>query len=303
MRRRLGALALCAVLLLTTGCAYAAASGQREANAYLLYFQEADLDEAPGGDALRTETIYLEEAGALDTQGLAELLLTELLKGPLDETLRPTVPAGTTLLSVEVSGSHARVDLSSAYGTLSGVALTLADYAVTLTLTQVPEIATVGITVRGRELAYREKQVFSARDVLLSSTEDVVGTVPAVLYFRNGDGALTAEARTLDLYEGDTQVAAVVKALERGPENKDLQAVLPEGLRVKSVWQEEDVCYVNLPSGAVEALPPDPPLSTALRALADALCSLDTVAEVRFLVDGEFAESYGNVDVSRPYTS
>lgn len=300
--KRLGSLVLCAALLLTTGCAYAAAGSQREANAYLLYFQEADLDAAPGGDSLRTETIYLEEAETLDAQSLAAALLTELLKGPLDETLRAVAPASTTLLSVEVTGGHAQVDLSSSYGTLSGVALTLADYAITLTLTQVPEIATVGITVRGRELAYRGKQVFSPRDVLISSTEDVVGTVPAVLYFLGGDGALTAEERALDLYEGDTQVGAVVKALEQGPQSKDLQSVWPEGFRVKSAWLEEDVCYVNLPSGAVESLPVDAPLRTAVRALASSLCSLDTVAEVRFLVDGEFAEVYGNVDVSAPYT-
>lgn len=66
--------------------------------------------------------------------------------------------------------------MTSGYGGLSGVALTLADYAVTLTLTQLPEISTVSVTVRGRELGYRGSQVFAPDDVLLSTTEDVVDT-------------------------------------------------------------------------------------------------------------------------------
>ena len=41
--------------------------------------------------------------------------------------------------------------------------------------------------------------------------------------------------------------------------------------------------------------------SPALRALAKALCSLESVGEVRYLVDGEFADSYGSVNVARPY--
>ena len=40
----------------------------------------------------------------------------------------------------------------------------------------------------------------------------------------------------------------------------------------------------------------------ALEALGRSLCSLDSVAEVRFLVDGAFSPFYGAVDVSVAYT-
>ena len=216
-------------------------------------------------------------------------------------TLKSPIPAGTSLLSLKLQGGRATVDLSAGYASLSGVALTLADYAVTLTLTQVPEISSVKITVRGQELAYRDKQTFASRDVLLVPEEDVVGTVQAVLYFLDENGTLAPEERTLDLYEGDTQVFAVARALENGPESKKLSAVLPEGFRVRSVWLEEDVCYVNLSSSQLEALPPEADLHTAVASLARSLCSLESVGEVRFLVDGEFARLYGAVDISEPY--
>ena len=294
--RKLVSLLLCAAALFS-GCARGGESQQ--GTAYSLYFLEADLESVPGGDALRAETVYLEED--LGTTALAEALVERLLEGPSDATLENPIPAGTSLLSLELNGAYAKVDLSSNYRSLSGVALTLADYAITLTLTQLPQIAIVSITVRGQDLAYRDTQTFTARDVLLSSNEDVIGTVPATLYFLDEEGRLTPEERTLDLYEGDTQVSAVARALELGPENRSLRLVQPEEFQVKSVWLEEDVCYVNLSSSQLETLPEERDMPMILQALALSLCSLDTVSEVRFLVDGDFAAEYGGASIADPY--
>ena len=297
--KRMITLLLCGLMLLSM-----AACGRiqpEETPSYDLYFMEADLKEATGRGALRAETAYLPELEGADPEETAKGLMEALLQGPLDGTLTSPIPVGTNLLSLKLEGGRAVVDLTASYGSLSGVGLTLADYAVALTLTQVPEIGSVKITVRGQELAYRDRQIFLSRDVLLLPEEDVVSTVTAVLYFLNGEGALTPEERTLDLYEGDTQVYAVARALENGPESKELSAVMPEGFRVKSVWLEEDVCYVNLSSAMLEGLPQETELQTAVYSLAKSLCSLDTVSEVRFLVDGEFAKQYGTVDISEPY--
>jgi germination protein M len=295
--KRCAVLLLAVLLLAVLGYAWYDAAAEEDGG-YLLYFQERNLENASGGGALRTETVQLPEAG---THEMAELLLEDLLAGPRDETLKSTIPAGTTLLSLNMEGSWAVVDLSAPYGTLSGISLTLADQAVTLTLTQLPGISAVKITVRGQELAYRDRQVLTARSVLLAPEGDVVGTVSVSLYFLDEDDNWAVEDRELELYEGDTQVSAVIQAMENGPESKDLTSPLPDGFRVKSVWLEEDRCYVNLSSGLLETLPENTGLSTALRSLAKSLCSLESVNEVRFLVDGESAQSYGGVSVAQPY--
>ncbi len=284
MRKTALCLALLCLLALPAGC------GEREEDPYFLYYREADLSFAAGGGVFQTETVYFTEAESADPRALAEALLTELLKGPFDETLKSPIPAGTALLSLELEGSRALVDLSAAYGSLSGVALTLADCAVVMTLTQIPEILSVEITVRGRELAYREQPLLSAREMLLFPEEDVISTVTAELYFLDAGGRLTPEERVLDLYEGDTQVSAVAQALERGPENRELTSALPEGFQVKSVWQEEDICYVNLSSALLEEIG-ESAVRTALEALENSLGSLESVEEIRFLVDGEFTRS------------
>lgn len=279
---------LCALLL--AACGLLGGGDAPEGIPCQLYFRESDLYDSAGGDIFRTETVYLEEDS--DTQTQVETLLEALLEGPRSEFLSSVIPAGTSLLSAEVTGSRALVDFSAGYGALSGVRLTMADYAVTLTLTQLPDIAVVRITVQGQELAYRDRQLFTARDVMLSSEEDVVGTVEAGLYFLNQDGVLTEEWQTLDLYEGDTQVMAVVRALERGPETRDLSASLPENFRIKTIWLEEDTCYVNLSSAQLRQVESRVPLDTCLQALRQSLCTLDTVTEVRFLVDGELTDPY-----------
>lgn len=281
MRKRLCLLLL--PLLLLAGCRRV----EPARTAYQLYFLEADLTYSAGESPFRTETVYLYDAETGAAPRLAEALLNELLKGPADETLKSALPAGTTLLSLEINGDRALVDLSPSYESLSGVSLTLADSAIALTLSQVPEVSSVQITVRGRELAYREQQVLNIRDILLTPEEDVISTVDVLLYYLDQEGRLTAAEQTLDLYEGDTQVSAVARALERQPEGRDLLSPLPESFQVKSVWLEEDICYVNLSSALLEGLE-DSVLQTALQALEASLSSLEAVEEVRFLVDGEF---------------
>lgn len=296
------AVLLCAVLLLLAGCAGLSAEKQPEEPEYFLYYREADLESAASGDALRAEHTTLEGVGTNDAQAMATALMTKLMEGPADATLKATIPASTQLLSVIVDRGRAVVDLSAAYGSLSGVNLALADYAITLTLCQLPEILSVRVTVRGQELAYRDKQVFTSSDVLLTPEGDVVSTVPVTLYFLHESGALSAVKRTLELYEGDTQVGAVVKALESGPEADGLYGVMPEGFRVRSVWLEEDTCYVNLSSAQLKNMTRLTGLPHAIDALQRSLCSLESVNEVRFLVDGEFARSYGAVKIEEPYT-
>lgn len=289
MSKRLLTLFLCLLLPLSlTGCGKETAE-----EGYLLYFQERDLLEAAGGGALGTESLPLAEG--LDTQAQAETLLNALLAGPASETLRSPFPSGTSLVDLTIEGSQAHVDLSAAYGTLSGVALTLADQAICLTLTQLPEIFSVRITVLGRELAYRDRQLLTARDVLLAPEGDVVSTMEATLFFPDESGILLREVRTLTLYEGDTQAQAVAQALEDGPTADGLFPAFPEGFRPRTVWMEGENCYVNLSSATLALLPEDTDLTCALDALRWSLKDLETVEAVWFLVDGELAQSYGNV--------
>lgn len=275
-------------ILLSVGVGYTMIGSREpaEETGYKVYFQEKELDNAHGGDALRPELVQLPETDSC--QERIEQLMVRLLKGPEDESLSSVVPTGTMLLSVRHQGVLATVDLSGQYGALSGVAMTLADYAIVQTLTQLPEVMLVKITVRGRELPYRSGRTLSQRDILFSPKEDVIRSITATLYYLNNEGELTPTAETLNLYEGDTQVSAVVRALESGPRSKDLLAVVPDAFRVRAAWQADDTCYVNFSSAQIETISDPAAFETMCMALEKSLCSLENVEEVCFLIDGEY---------------
>ena len=299
MRRRLSIFAA-AVLLVLCGCGAAAGNAKQEKGVgYNLYFLAEDLEDHAGGSALQTETVYLPEA--LSVEETARSLAEALLRGPMEEDLTSTIPSSVSLESVEILGSQAVVDLSSAYRLLSGIRLTLADYAITLTLTQIPEILSVRVTVQGQDLMYRDRQTFAFRDVLLEPQGDVVDVVEATLYFPDADGTLTAESRNVELYEGDTQMSALARELTEGPENRSLLAAVPRDFRLKSVWETNGICYVNLSSAALEAMTEEG-LQQAVRALGMSLSSLESVEEVWFLVDGDLVPRYDGVAIQGPFT-
>ncbi len=299
MRKRIAAFLLAFVLLpALSGCAKQG-QGAEKGKTYDLYYEVRDLNDVCGGDALGKEHTSVETKITKNTGRLARTLLNRLLAGPKTKRLEKTIPDGTILLSLKLNKSHATVNLSASYGSLSGIGLSLADYCITLTLCQIPEIRTVSVTVQGQELAYRDIHDFSASDVLRSSREDVIGTVTVSLYFLRENGTLAEEQRALQLYEGDTQAKSVLQALEKGPENPDLLPVLPDGFTVHSIWTEDDVCYVNLSTAALRKMPENADMETGLRALTRSLCSLRAVNSVQYLVDGKMVSTYDGVNLAK----
>lgn len=295
--KKTSALAWALTLTLLSGCAMAQQAAEESANTFDLYFP-ADLEESLGGDAITAVPTVIEGSQEMEPLALAETIVERLLEGPQNQRIKTVIPKGTALLGITLDGGHAYVDLSGTYSNLSGIQLTMADYCLTLSLTQISGISVVSVTVRGRELAYRDSQNFRAQDVLLTAADDLVGTVDVTLWFLDGDTeALSPEQRTLRLYEGDTQAEVLLSALMEGPRSKGLTPALPAEFSFLSVWTEENICYVNLPGALCDAAY-GTASRRAIRALVDSLCSLETVEGVQIRVDGESRERYGDVDIS-----
>lgn len=155
--RRTAALAL-ALGLLLTGCGGERGSGERKPGEYLLWFTSAH--SSPQSAALGSETRTLSPG---------EDPLPLLFQGPRSEELTSPFPAGTALRGSRVEEGTAYVDLSEAYGGLSGAELTLADACVVLTLCQLDGVERVYITVEGEPRPYRD-QVLSPEELLLDNT-------------------------------------------------------------------------------------------------------------------------------------
>ena len=285
MKRRYLLLTALAVLLGLCSCA-ARAQEQDESGYELYYLAEPGVS---GGDAIAARSERYVPDETMTVEECARALVEQLLSDPRETSLRSPVPEGTTLQSLTIAGRRARLDFSAQYGRLSGIDLSLADYCVTLTLTQLPDVNAVSITANGRELPYRKTQVLLAADTLLSSRESGLRPITVQLYFLDTQtGALRAEQQTLALYEGQTRVSALLDALAQGPEDDTLSALLPEELSVLSSRIEDGVCYLNLPDDT--ALPQDGARrQLLLESLVRSLCSLSGVERVQFMVEGENA--------------
>ena len=287
MKRKLIMLtALTLALLALAGCG----AVQKEQEGLRLYYA-ASLETHRGGDAIDSVTVDWDELPQGDQVARAESVLALLMGACQEKGFQTPIPAGTTLRSVTIIGGTACVDFSGSYGQLSGMALTIADYCVALSLTQLDGIYAVRITVNEQELAYRDNDLFLAGDVLLTSMDDVVRTLTARLYFPNSDGDLEAEERLLTQYEGQSAADVVLSALGDGPSDDDLQPLAEKGLSGMTVRMDNGVCQLNVASASMEELEDDTARQLLL-CVTQSLQSLEGISSVQLYIDGTYAETY-----------
>lgn len=298
MRGRWKLLLAAALLLLALVASGAPEDREEQGEEHLLYFLVPE-SRARGSDRIRGCPQRLDVPEGAPLADTARAVVERLLAGPEEANgLLSPLPAGVELLDLEIRDQRAYVDLSSGVNRLSGVALTMADYCLTLSLTELDGVSSVSITAQGRRLGQQPKQVFYERDVLLSTMDDVLQTVEVTLYFLDSANALTGESRTIELYEGQTLAENLAAALLEGPHNRELKRVLPEDFQINFVRMESGVCYVNISAASLAALPEDETLQRMmLWSLADSLYSIDAVEELRLLADGEELTHFGLIPV------
>lgn len=297
MRKWLMLIPLLCLILVPAACMNAGQQEERETGILIYYVSAAE--KAEGGDAVRgaAADLALEENAPLVEQ--VRSVVEKLMEDPQDASLRSPLPETVELLDVAIQGRRAVVDFSAEFNHLSGVELTLANSCLVLSLSQLESLNSVSVTVQGRPAVQQPQQVFYDWNVLLSSMEDVLQTVDVTLYFANETGELVGEERILEVYEGQFVAENLVLELLKGPESRELFALLPEEFQINSVRVESGVCHVNLPAASLALLPEDEAAQRLmLRSLANSLYSLETVESLRLLADGEELEFFGLVPVA-----
>lgn len=186
MRRKLliGLLVLALVLALP-GCGRRAQEPEDGIRLYFLQDSGESVGSFAPGAALGSQSFdpaactQPHREGSCPTPGC---LLAALLTGPEKEGLRTPFPRNTTLKSWnwdESESGRLRVVMSEQYSGLTDIALTLADYCIVLTLSQLDSVETVEIQTSGYSSSYRSHQVLAAAEALLDSgLEDLAQSAP-----------------------------------------------------------------------------------------------------------------------------
>ena len=212
-----------------------------------LWFPSAD------GSCLLSERRQLTIA---QDKPLAEYAAEELLRGPQRSDAVAAVPEGTDLLGVRISGGICTVDLSEEYyrgKPTSPRAERLMIYALVNTMTSLPGVDLVQITVEGRRL--EEYTYISLADPLPKAEEFTYpvlmewGWFVVDLYLEAANGKLIAVPVPTDDHEYPDTLSMTGRALEllfslercwgyRNP--------IPEGTRLLGVEAQERVCTVQV---------------------------------------------------------
>ena len=289
--KKLICLCIAALLLLTAGCTKPT---EDTSDGPVLWF-------VTDADQWAAEATALASAPYSGPETVPDLM-GALLAGPGEGGLRSPIPQGTELQKWNLANGILYLDLSRPYGNLVGLELTLADYCITLTMTQIPQIRGVYITVDGSEIRYRDRQILYADDVVFSGAEEEPVELTAPLYFRRMDsGELGYELRLFRLTESELPTLAVLEALAAGPQDEGLLKLLPEGVAVYSARVDEGVCYADFSAALMASVPEsEEEQRLILASVVETLCSLDAVSSVQILVEGETQTAFGGVDISQP---
>ncbi len=137
---------LLGLLLLLGSCSTAAEKG-----GYQLYFASGLED----GSAILSEP-YQGEADP----GPRELM-EALLSGPMEEELNRPVPSGVSLRSWGLAEGVLVLRLTD-------ISLTVADYCIVLTMSQLDGVEAVEINVAGQPVSYRNHQILTREEAVLS---------------------------------------------------------------------------------------------------------------------------------------
>ena len=287
MKKRVMLFILCAALF--CGCA------KEEMPNASLYFVTAD----------KKEIVSEPRVVAAEGSDLVHATVEALLKGPVGAGMTRIIPTETTLLGVEMVGTVAEVNFSAAFDTGSTEQRLLSRYTVIYTVCALPDVQKARLLVEGKPLtSLRDGTVLGALGAAdVSGGDKLVEAAEVVtLYFMDEkSAALVPESRQIILSAGQNLETAAVQEIIRGPRTAGhLPALAPETV-VLSVETQEKVCFVNL--GANFLTVNASHAEMAVYAIVNTLCTFSQIEEVRFLVEGETVETFGNLPLSESFTA
>lgn len=229
---------------------------------------------------------------------LAEYAMEELLRGPQRSDANAAAPEGTELLGVEVSKGVCTVDLSSAFYANRPESPTierLTVYALVNTLTELPGIQSVRITVNGNRL---EEYSHIRLSQPLTWAEEF--TYPCMvkwdwyivkLYLLGADGKLVAVPIPADDQEYPNMLTMTSRAVEQLLSLEwcwGYELPTPHGTRLLGTEAEDRFCTLNLSHEFLSGSQRQRNL--AARAIAATAIDAGNYQGVRIRVEGEYYE-------------
>lgn len=208
---------------------------------------------------------------------------------------------GFKILSLDVSDGKLSIDVDSAYLNLPATTEVLVRAAIVRTLTQLPNVRYVGITVEGNQLFDNAGDVVGlmSADLFIDNDGNEINTYELTrvrLYFANAEGNKLIGAYREKYYSTNIpKERFVVEELIAGPSGKveGLYPSINPEVKIVSVTTQDGVCYVNLDSSFLTVVN-NVSTELSIYSIVNSLVELSNVNRVQILVNGEVPASFGS---------
>lgn len=255
-----------------------------------------------------------EISNANGKEELVARVIEELKNGPKNTSLVNMLSEEVAITDYTYSTNQKNegvvdVDLSEGYNNLSEGKRLLCIGAVVYTLTDLEPVDKVYLTVNGEPI-----KNFAGKDIKMLSRDNVVNNPlinpdkinikSVVLYFKDSEGYLQDEERSIEVKQSLTLEYQIVEQLIVGPAVEDLTATVPSETKIRDIKTEDGICYVNLSSEFVSKSGSETASElSAVYSIVNSLTELDTVEKVQFLIEGEKLNDFnGHFDFSKTFS-
>lgn len=271
-------------LFLTAALLLAGCGSQKEEKGYTVYYIDST------GTKL-TELSYNPAAETFDE--MMEELLGQLANAPTGSI--SALPKEVSVLGYERGIDALRIDFSKEYYDLDNIEEVLLRAAVIKTISQIPGVTKIMITVEGAQLTDQDGDLVPAMDAasFIDTKEGGINSyhyATLTFYFADKTGEkLLPETREIHYSSNMVLERVVLEQLLKGPEDTSLKAVVSGSSKILSINVKNDICTINLDAEFNKA-PSESSVNpeTAIYAIVNSICgACENIAGVKFEINGE----------------
>lgn len=284
---------ICNLLLCVLSILFFSSCGQKEdsdAIVYPVYYvSNSETKVEMHNQVMQTET---------EEEQLQELIKC-LATVPDKLEYKAPLSMGFQLLDISVNEGMVQLDVDASYLNMTPTTEVLVRAAIVRTLTQLPNVNYVGITVEGNQLYDSIGKIvgWMNAEQFINNDGNEINTYELTrvkLYFANEGGNKLIAAYREKHYSTNTPIERfVVEELIAGPSGQvaGLYPCINPQTKVINVMTKDGICYVNLDSGFL-TVQNNVSTEVAIYSIVNSLAELSNVNKVQILINGEIPSTF-----------
>lgn len=293
MKKIKSLLFLLAILMLS-GCKQEESS---EANVYPVYYVSNSETKVEVHE-------YEMQSDELDEQLLELMECLATVPGKLE--YKAPLSMGFQVLSVNREENTVRLNVDGAYLKLPATTEVLVRAAIVRTLTQIPDVRYVGITVEGETLydSIGQPVGLMGAEEFIDNDGNEINTYELTkvkLYFADESGEKLIATYREKYYSSNIPIERfVVDELITGPSGQ-VEGIYPSvnsSTKLVNIMTKDGICYVNLDENFLTAVN-NVSMELAIYSVVNSLVELSNVNKVQILINGEIPSTFSNTVFER----